>query len=181
MHFWACWEYGIIILDICSINLLSHPGFAISPLQVTPKMADIWSYLELIIGPLKQAMEVMYDGEFLTQDSSGMVFDVSLWNFEIGNEIIIVKGPEGTTRVGDGGRSLVINADGSISPRKAMHLAFGILPTARSMITIITSSICSNEKYSHLISSNISRKFYRTFRLCVRTFNDHMWWRCSPS
>jgi len=55
-----------------------------------------------------------------------MVFDVSMWQYYPGTDIVAVKGccllP---TRMKGGGRDFVRNSDGTLSPANATHLVFG--------------------------------------------------------
>lgn len=85
-----------------------------------------------IKGPLNAApaIEAVHDKEgFLTRAHDGRVLDIARWQYVVGTKVILLRDQYGEkTRNGhcDGGRSFVINSDGTISPRKALHLCLGV-------------------------------------------------------
>ena len=58
-----------------------------------------------------------------------MAFDVSMWNYSVGNHLVIVKSLNGNdqTRKRGGGRDFVFNDDGTISVKPARHLVLGTM------------------------------------------------------
>ena len=92
---------------------------AIVPRYDYPRDAGEWSYIELGLGPHGMAMRVRLDGEFLVRVHDDRVFDIAHWKYEVGNHLSILRSTAchpGHTRYGNGGRSFVINSDGTISP-----------------------------------------------------------------
>ena len=96
-----------------------------------PISAGPWSLFRLSVGARDDAIQLSFDGEFLTSDD-GRVFDVDRWLMQPGIGLNLLKGrSEHETRMGEGqrgGRSFVLNADHTISPARAPHLALGVLP-----------------------------------------------------
>jgi len=76
------------------------------------------------------AIKAVYDEEgFLTRAHDGRVLDIVMWQYVVGTKVILLRDQYGEkTRNGhcDGGRSFVVNSDGTISPRKALHLCLGV-------------------------------------------------------
>jgi len=95
------------------------------------RQAGPWAYTEIGLGPVKDAISVSYDGEFVMRDD-GRVLDVSMWSYEVHNHLVIVRGPNDAEtfqgRGGNGGRSFTLNDDQTISPTQAPHLALGVVP-----------------------------------------------------
>eukprot|EP00927_Polykrikos_kofoidii_P053189 TRINITY_DN4745_c0_g1_i14.p1 TRINITY_DN4745_c0_g1~~TRINITY_DN4745_c0_g1_i14.p1 ORF type:complete len:406 (-),score=25.32 TRINITY_DN4745_c0_g1_i14:93-1310(-) len=94
-----------------------------------------WDYIDLGVSPEEgngnatPMVCASYDGQFISVMVKGaeMVFDVSMWNYTVGNHLVLVKGhhPGEQTRKEGGGRDFIVNADGTISPAQAMNLILG--------------------------------------------------------
>merc|ERR1719421_757162 len=111
------------------LTLASHPHLAVVPRYEYPRAADEWRYIELGIGPQDMAMVAQMQGEFLVRLHDERVLDIAHWKYEVGNTLNVLKSANchpGHTRYGGGGRSFVVNSDGSISPKHAPHLALGL-------------------------------------------------------
>jgi len=108
-------------------------GMAVVPRYDYPRKIMEWSYIELGLGPRHMAMRVRLDGEFLVRVHDERVFDIAWWKYEVGNHLSILRSTAchpGHTRYGNGGRSFVVNPDGTISPKCAQHLVLGAgIPT----------------------------------------------------
>ena len=108
-------------------------GMAVVPRYDYPRKIMEWSYLELGLGPRGMAMRVRLDGDFLVRVHDERVFDIAWWKYEVGNHLSILRSTAchpGHTRYGNGGRSFVVNPDGTISPKCAQHLVLGAgIPT----------------------------------------------------
>ena len=131
---------------LCSTSLVlsSHAGKAIVPRwKQTRNACSQWDYIDLGVGPAKEndptgTLKVLYDGQFIALAPGStayamhqeMVFGVSMWNYQIGNHLILVKvdprnAKKDSTRKRGGGRDFMIHEDGTISPRRASHLVLG--------------------------------------------------------
>ena len=103
-------------------------NMAVVPRYDYPRDAGEWSYIELGLGPRGMAMRVRLDGEFLVRVHDERVFDIAHWKYEEGNNLVILRSstfhPD-HTRKAPGGRSFVVNPDGTISPKFAQHLVLG--------------------------------------------------------
>ena len=110
------------------LTLASHPGMAVVPRYEYPRAVAEWRYIELGIGPAHMAAHMQLQGEFLVRLHDERVMDIANWNYEEGNTLNILRSSSvhpGHTRYGGGGRSFIVNADGTISPMKAQHLVLG--------------------------------------------------------
>lgn len=117
----ACGAEGVLL------TLSSHPGLAVIPLTKDAQQHDIWSYIELGVGPATAAIGALTDGTFIARSDDGRVFDIAHWKYEEGNNLVMLMGPgKKETRSAGGGRDFTVNNDGSISPTHAPHLALGI-------------------------------------------------------
>eukprot|EP00941_MAST-03F_sp_MAST-3F-sp1_P001230 g1230.t1 len=111
------------------LTLSSHPGFGVSPLWSGHRVHHEWNYIELGISPIgsSQIIEATYDGDFITNSLDAKVFDVANWKYYENNHLVIISGKiRSATRTKNGGRSFLINSDGSISPVKAKEFVFGV-------------------------------------------------------
>ena len=119
--------------------LASHPGYAIVPKSDEPQRIDDWgvNYQHLGIGPASEALQAKMHGEFLLSQhpaTRDYVLDVPFATYAVHCEGEHGKLPLAVISWDDRSRNLdetaprtfVVNADNSISPTKATHLAFGI-------------------------------------------------------
>lgn len=117
----ACGAEGVLL------TLSSHPGLAVIPVTRDAQQHDVWSYIELAVGPATAAIGALTDGTFIARSDDGRVFDIAHWKYEEGNNLVMLMGPgKKETRKAGGGRDFTVNNDGSISPTHAPHLALGI-------------------------------------------------------
>jgi hypothetical protein len=127
-------------LDV-PLTLVNFPGYAITKVHDNAKDAWEWKYIELQCSSSAEAegrnrlVKVNVEGDFLAMPGSGtgqqvkMVFDVSFWKLEARNTVNLVghgQDNHGKTYQGGGGRDWVVNKDGSVSPKNAMHLELGL-------------------------------------------------------
>ena len=120
-------------------------GMAVVPRYDYPRKHEEWSYIELGLGPRHMAMRVRLDGEFLVREHDERVLDVAWWKYEVGNHLSILRSTAchpGHTRYGNGGRSFVINSDGTISPRLAQHLVLGASKPTFSFVPAGSPLVC---------------------------------------
>lgn len=111
-----------------ALTLSSHPGFAVVPRYDWPRSAAEWRYVELGLGPAHMAMHAQMQDQFLVRLHDDRVMDIAHWRYEEGNTLNVLKSGHnhpGNTRWGHGGRSFIVNWDGTISPAKATHLVLG--------------------------------------------------------
>merc|ERR1719421_2221503 len=116
------------------LTLKSHPGLAIVPRYDYPRSAKEWRYIEIGIGPAHMAMTVKLEDQFLVRVHDERVMDIAHWNYEAGN-----------TLYGGGGRSFVVNNDGSISPALATHLVLGMQSPTLSFVNREDPKVCRFE------------------------------------
>ena len=117
------------------LTLRSHPGWAVVPRYDYPRSAEEWRYIELGLGPAHMAAHMQLQGEFLVRLHDERVMDIAHWKYEEGNRLTLLRSAHnhpGNTRKENGGRSFVVNADGTISPMKAKHLVLG---ASEAMVT----------------------------------------------
>ena len=110
------------------LTLRSHPGWAVVPRYEYPRSAAEWRYIELGLGPAHMAAHMQLQGEFLVRLHDERVMDIAHWKYEEGNTLNVLRSAHnhpGNTRYGNGGRSFVVNTDGTVSPMKASHLVLG--------------------------------------------------------
>ena len=113
--------------------LTLRSGMAVVPRFDYPRKHEEWSYITLGLGPRDMAMRVRLDGDFLVRVHDERVFDVCWWKYEVGNHLLIIRSTAchpSRTRLRadgdrDGGRSFLVNSDGTISPKCAQHLVLG--------------------------------------------------------
>lgn len=112
--------------------LLSHPGSVIKKMYAKERKAGPWRYIESQSdeGGRHEAVHVhLEDGEFLMLDDCDLVLDVSFWKYDVGNTVNFVGG-HGTggqrTKLHGGGRSWMINTDGTISNKSHPDLVLGV-------------------------------------------------------
>ena len=120
-------------------------GMAVVPRYDYPRKHEEWSYIELGLGPRHMAMRVRLDGEFIVREHDERVLDIAWWKYEVGNTLSILRSTAchpGHTRYGNGGRSFVINYDGTISPRLAQHLVLGAGKPTFSFVPAGSPLVC---------------------------------------
>ena len=120
-------------------------NMAVVPRYDYPRDAGEWSYIELGLGPRGMAMRVRLDGEFLVRVHDERVFDIAHWKYEEGNNLVILRSstfhPD-HTRKAPGGRSFVVNPDGTISPKFAQHLVLGGQQPTFSFVPAESPLVC---------------------------------------
>ena len=124
------------------LELASHPGWGIvakAPETGPHKVeGSRWLVVELGVGKADGAaiIEATFDtAGFITSchapnnggETPSMVFDIQWWKYEDGAAVQLVGEAKSNekTRDAGGGRTFVLNADASVSPAKAPHLALG--------------------------------------------------------
>ena len=120
-------------------------NMAIVPRYDYPRDAGEWSYIELGLGPHGMAMRVRLDGEFLVRVHDDRVFDIAHWKYEEGNNLVILRSSifhPINTRKAPGGRSFVVNPDGTISPKFAQHLVLGGQQPTFSFVPAESPLVC---------------------------------------
>ena len=120
-------------------------GMAVVPRYDHPREIMEWSYIELGLGPRGMAMRVRLDGDFLVRVHDERVFDIAWWKYEVGNHLSILRSTAchpGHTRYGNGGRSFIVNSDGTISPQKAQHLVLGAGKPTFSFVPAESPLVC---------------------------------------
>ena len=124
------------------LELASHPGWGI--VAKTPEKGpynvgrDRWLVIELGVGKADgpAIIRATFDtAGFITSchaannggETPSMVFDVAWWKYEDGNNVNLIGEAKRNekSRYAGGGRTFVVNADGSVSPAMAPHLALG--------------------------------------------------------
>ena len=120
------------------LTLSSHPGLAVVPRGAEKGPVrfgfDKWMYVELGVGSAKWALTAKMDKHgragFIasTHATPSMVLDISFWQYEEGNEVNLVGEATREDRSRDlgGGRSWVINSDGTISAALTPNLVLGL-------------------------------------------------------
>ena len=114
--------------------LLSHTGMTITKQYLGERMFGPWRYIEssCMEGGSHDASTVSVrweDNEYLKLVDCDLVFDVAFWKMEVGTVVNFVGGSGGggqRTKLPGGGRSWVINADGTISCKHHPHLVLGV-------------------------------------------------------
>ena len=120
-------------------------GMAVVPRYDYPRKHEEWSYIELGLGPRHMAMRVRLEGEFLVREHDERVFDIAHWKYEKGNNLVLLRSTAchpGHTRYGNGGRSFVINPDGTLSPKCAQHLVLGAGKPTFSFVPAGSPLVC---------------------------------------
>ena len=125
--------------------LASHPGYAIVPKSDEPQRIDDWgvNYQQLGIGPASEALQAKMHGEFLLSQhpaTRDYVLDVPFATYAVHCEgehgklpLAVISWDDRSRNLdADAPRTFVVNADNSISPTKATHLAGGWHPVDRS-------------------------------------------------
>ena len=119
--------------------LASPPGYAIVPKTDEPQRIDDWgvNYQQLGIGPASEALQAKMRGKFLLSQhpaTRDYVLDVPFAAYKVHCEgehgklpLAVISWDDRSRNLdADAPRTFVVNADNSISPTKATHLAFGI-------------------------------------------------------
>ena len=112
--------------------LLSHSGMVITKHYASERTHGPWRYIEsnCTEGGRHEAVTVrLEDSEFLKLTDCDLVLDVAYWKMDVGNIVHFVGGSgqgEHRTKLGGGGRSWGVNADGTISPKHHPHLVLGV-------------------------------------------------------
>jgi hypothetical protein len=117
-----------------ALTLASHPGLAIVTTARSAGPYGPWMVAPLGVGSAQNATTATLDSEgFLAYahgGSAAKVLDVAHWKYELGNDINFVGhiSTRSETFKPGGGRSFVLNDDGSMSPENARHLTLGVNP-----------------------------------------------------
>lgn len=120
--------------QVVPLVLLSHSGIAITKEHPAEKTFGPWRYIESSCteggryDPTTVSVR-LEDNEFLKLVDCDLVFDVTMWKFEVGTVVNFVGGSGGgghRTKLHGGGRSWTINDDGTISCRNHPHLVLGV-------------------------------------------------------
>ena len=138
-------EYASALRQSGGALLTLRNGMAVVPRYDYPRKHEEWSYIELGLGPRHMAMRVRLDGEFIVREHDERVFDIAHWKYEKGNNLVLLRSTAchpGHTRYGNGGRSFVINYDGTISPRLAQHLVLGAGKPTFSFVPAGSPLVC---------------------------------------
>ena len=119
--------------------LASPPGYAIVPKTDEPQRIDEWgvNYQQLGIGPASEALQAKMRGKFLLSQhhaTRDYVLDVPFATYKVHCEgehgklpLAVISWDDRSRNLdADAPRTFVVNADNSISPTKATHLAFGM-------------------------------------------------------
>lgn len=137
------------------LTLRSHPGWAVVPRYDYPRSAKEWRYIELGLGPAEMAAHMQLQGGFLVRLHDERVMDINHWNYEEGNALNVLRSAHnhpGNTRYTNGGRSFVVNVDGTISPMKAQHLVLGASMPRFSFVQSSSPNKCVFEHTQSLIN-----------------------------
>ena len=138
-------EYASALRQSGGALLTLRNGMAVVPRYDYPRQHDEWSYIELGLGPRSMAMRVRLDGEFLVREHDERVLDIAHWKYEEGNHLVILRSstchPD-HTRKAPGGRSFVVNPDGTISPKFAQHLVLGGQQPTFSFVPAESPLVC---------------------------------------
>ncbi|GMI29426.1 hypothetical protein TrRE_jg5872, partial [Triparma retinervis] len=107
-----------------------HSGQGLGRKYSEQRKYEQWRYTESALGSSGVPITIRLDDGFLvledTIGKSELVFDVAFWNYKAGNHVNFVGGPDHRqTRLKGGGKSWQVNADGTISLKKAPHLVLG--------------------------------------------------------
>jgi len=130
--------------------LASPPGYAIVPKTDEPRRIDDWgvNYQQLGIGPASEALQAKMRGKFLLSQhpaTRDYVLDVPFAAYKVHCEgehgklpLAVISWDDRSRNLdADAPRTFVVNADNSISPTKATHLAFGI----RGVLPLLGSAL----------------------------------------
>ena len=140
-----CFENAHALRQPGGALLTLRNGMAVVPRYDYPRKHEEWSYIELGLGPRHMAMRVRLEGEFLVREHDERVLDIAWWKYEVGNHLSILRSTAchpGHTRYGNGGRSFVINPDGTISPKCAQHLVLGAGKPTFSFVPAGSPLVC---------------------------------------
>jgi hypothetical protein len=114
------------------LALLSHSGMIITKMYPEEKSFGPWRYTESDCqegGRLEAITVRLEDNEFIKLVDCDLVFDVSFWSMNVGTVVNFVGGSgsgEHRTKLHGGGRSWVVNADGTISCKHHPDLVLGL-------------------------------------------------------
>jgi len=112
------------------LTLRSHPGKALTLGNAGNYRGYL--YIEIELGDASRAASASYDGEFVTLENDNKVLDVSFWKYTVGNTVNFVSAPlcccciDTTKKHRHGGRSFVMNNDGTISLMVNRNLVLGV-------------------------------------------------------
>lgn len=108
------------------MTLRSHPRKAIAKKYDDVKFYHSYSYIESTLDDAEKAVLIRWDGNFIWISGHELTFDVSFWNYSVGNTVNFVGGgPEGPATAG-GGRDWLINDDGTIALKNRPDLVLGV-------------------------------------------------------
>ena len=153
--------------------LASHPGYAIVPKSDEPQRIDDWgvNYQQLGIGPASEALQAKMHGEFLLSQhpaTRDYVLDVPFATYAVHCEgehgklpLAVISWDDRSRNLdADAPRTFVVNADNSISPTKATHLAFGIRGVLPAVVAEARVGVTSTvpQTYAHADRTITHRK-----------------------
>eukprot|EP00520_Triparma_pacifica_P018566 CAMPEP_0118653150 /NCGR_PEP_ID=MMETSP0785-20121206/11684_1 /TAXON_ID=91992 /ORGANISM="Bolidomonas pacifica, Strain CCMP 1866" /LENGTH=336 /DNA_ID=CAMNT_0006545687 /DNA_START=1142 /DNA_END=2149 /DNA_ORIENTATION=+ len=109
----------------------SHAGQGLGRRFSEQKKYGQWRYTYSALGNAVPITIKLEDGFLVVMDTRAskreLCFDVSFWKYEAGNPVNFVGGSsESLTKQKGGGRSWVVNNDGTISCQAAPHLVLGV-------------------------------------------------------
>lgn len=114
------------------LTLASHPSKVIGRGHAEERRYGEWRY---VLSDVQNkfagaAIQVQLEGSgFLKLTDADLVLDVSFWKFNEGTTVNFVGGSSaGRTRLEGGGRSWVVNDDGTIGCKYHQHLVLGTYP-----------------------------------------------------
>ena len=108
------------------MTLRSHPRKAIAKKYDHVKFYGSYSYIESTLDDAEKAVFIRWDGNFIWISGHELTFDVSFWNYSVGNTVNFVgSGPKGPATEG-GGRDWLINDDGTIALKGRPDLVLGV-------------------------------------------------------
>ena len=157
------------------LTLSSHPGLAVVPRNVEKefKWGPIkWMYVELGVGSASMALKTKMDKHgragFIASthvpmpvsdgSTPSMVLDISFWKYKKGTDVNLVGEATHEFRSRDtgGGRSWVVNSDGTISAAMAPDLVLGVQTERQNESTAMpTMSMEAKQKPSPVETTSI--------------------------
>mmetsp|Transcript_17807 Transcript_17807/g.36999 ORF Transcript_17807/g.36999 Transcript_17807/m.36999 type:complete len:370 (+) Transcript_17807:59-1168(+) len=109
----------------------NHDGQGLGRQYAEQRNFQEWRYTESALGNAVPITIQLEDGFLVVMDTRTsereLCFDVSFWKYEAGNTVNFVGGNnESRTKLVGGGRSWLVNNDGTISCQAAPHLVLGV-------------------------------------------------------
>jgi len=96
---------------------------AIVPGACECQQAGPWSFIELCVGEVEDAVQFRLDDNRIVRAGDRLELHVPHLRFEPANNLILLTGPVSTIPLG--ARNYLLNDDGTISPQMAPHLVLG--------------------------------------------------------